>query len=152
MTIRVFLFLIINFAALGLGGFFTGDGVSSQWYADLAKAPWTPPGWVFGAAWTGIMICFSFYMAMLWSKVQSKKSLLGLFVLQWFLNTGWNPTFFYFQNITAGLFLIASLTALVGFLFFSYRHQLRTWSLLLLPYFLWLIIATSLNAYILIHN
>jgi tryptophan-rich sensory protein len=52
------LFFILNFAALAVGGLFTGSGVSSEWYQNLDKAPWTPPGWVFGAAWPFIMICF----------------------------------------------------------------------------------------------
>ncbi|QLH45180.1 MAG: tryptophan-rich sensory protein [Bacteroidota bacterium] len=27
----------------------------------LATSPWTPPGWVFGFAWTLIMVCYSFF-------------------------------------------------------------------------------------------
>jgi len=50
MAIRLFLFLLINFAALALGGLATSDGVVSLWYQNLNQAPWTPPGWVFGAA------------------------------------------------------------------------------------------------------
>ncbi|MEM6378823.1 MAG: TspO/MBR family protein, partial [Bacteroidota bacterium] len=57
MLARVIIFLILNFVALGIGGFFTGPGTSSEWYNNLNQAPWTPPGWVFGAAWTTIMIC-----------------------------------------------------------------------------------------------
>ena len=53
---RFLVFLIVNFVALGLGGMFTGSGVVSDWYQQLNQAPWTPPGWVFGAAWTSIMI------------------------------------------------------------------------------------------------
>ena len=52
------IFLIINFAALGLGSWIMGAGAQSEWYSSLNQAPWTPPGWVFGAAWTIIMICF----------------------------------------------------------------------------------------------
>ena len=57
MIKRLFVFLLINFGALALGGLFTSDGVISDWYEQLNKAPWTPPGWVFGAAWTTIMVC-----------------------------------------------------------------------------------------------
>lgn len=63
-------FLSLNFLALGLGGLFTADGVSSEWYQTLNKAPWTPPGWVFGAAWTFLMCCFTVFMTMRWSKDQ----------------------------------------------------------------------------------
>ena len=33
------------------GGRWTETGPGS-WYAGLDLAPWTPPGWLFGAAWT----------------------------------------------------------------------------------------------------
>ncbi|MFA7274431.1 MAG: TspO/MBR family protein [Crocinitomicaceae bacterium] len=152
MVYRILLFLLINFAALGIGGFFTGAGVTSDWYASLNKAPWTPPGWVFGAAWTFIMICFSFYMAYAVKTVEQTNWLIGLFIVQWILNVLWNPVFFSFHNTQIGLILIVALTMLVGYFFFKYRVDLKYKSLLVLPYFVWLVIATSLNAYILLKN
>jgi len=152
MLTRLLIFLILNFGALGIGGIFTGKGVPSEWYTNLDKAPWTPPGWVFGAAWTSIMICFTFYMAYLWPQTENKKMLIGLFGLQWILNVSWNPVFFYFNNAALGLIVITGLTLLVGFMLLYYYPHLKIKSILLLPYFLWLIIATTLNAYILIYN
>jgi translocator protein len=152
MIVRTVIFLIINFVALGLGGLFTNKGVSSDWYTNLDKAPWTPPGWVFGAAWTLIMICFAIYMAYLWQEKQEKDMVIVLFVIQWILNIAWNPTFFYYQQVDLGLMVIGSLTLLVGYFLFSYWPELRFKSLLILPYFIWLLIATSLNAYILLKN
>jgi len=152
MITRVITFLILNFVALGIGGMFTGNGVTSEWYTNLSKAPWTPPGWAFGVAWTTIMVCFAFYMAYLWPSVQNKKLLIGLFSLQWVLNILWNPVFFYFHSALLGIFVISSLTLLVGFFLFNYYPIIKSQSVFLLPYLLWLIIATSLNAYILIYN
>jgi tryptophan-rich sensory protein len=152
MTIRLILFLALNFGALAIGGFFTSKGVPSEWYTTLIKAPWTPPGWVFGASWTLIMICFSVYMAYLWPVTQKKSLLLGLYVFQLILNIGWNPTFFYYHNASIGLVIISSLTLLIGYLLFSYFPTLKLKSILITPYLIWLIIATSLNAYIFIRN
>jgi len=152
MIRRLIFFFVLNFGALALGGLFTGSGVSSDWYSNLDKAPWTPPGWVFGFAWTTIMLCFTVYMALLWPKTADKKQLAWLFALQWLLNVSWNPVFFYFHQAAVGLVLIVLLTLLVGFFLFRYRQPLGWWSLLLLPYFLWLLIATSLNAYIILNN
>lgn len=152
MIYRLLIFLAFNFAALAIGGIFTSKGVPSEWYIGLAKAPWTPPGWVFGSAWTIIMICLAVYMAYIWPELDNKKLLIALFVLQWILNVGWNPTFFYYHQVLGGLILITGLTALVGFLLFYYWPELKLKSLLILPYFIWLIIATSLNAFILIKN
>ncbi len=152
MVWRIVLFLILNFVALAIGGLFTNAGVNSDWYAELAKAPWTPPGWVFGAAWSTIMICFAFYMAYLWPKESTKKTILWLFILQWCLNISWNPVFFYYQNVVLGLFVITALTNLIGIFLFKYWSDFQLKSILILPYFIWLIIATSLNAYILFYN
>ena len=152
MIYRFILFLIINFSALAIGSIFTGKGVPSEWYATLDKAPWTPPGWVFGTAWTVIMICLSVYMAYAWSNIEVKKLLVGLFILQWILNVSWNPAFFYYHNIMLGLIIISLLTIVVGFFLVFYFTELKLWSVLILPYFLWLLIATSLNGYIFIKN
>lgn len=149
---RIFLFLLINFAALAIGGLATKNGVVSEWYVNLNKAPWTPPGWVFGAAWTFIMIAFSVYLATIWPKVENQKMLLSLFILQWILNVAWNPVFYNLQQTWFGLFLIVSLTILVGLILVKYNTTLKLHSLWLAPYFIWLLIATSLNAYICFKN
>lgn len=152
ITGRLLLFLLLNFGALGLGAVFTRDGVTSAWYAELEKAPWTPPGWVFGFAWTTIMICFAVYMALLWPETGSKTRLSFLFGWQWLLNVAWNPVFFHFHAQWAGLLVISALTVLIGSLLFLYRSPMRIRSALLLPYFAWLLVATSLNGYIVFNN
>ncbi|MDZ4668325.1 MAG: TspO/MBR family protein [bacterium] len=152
MKYRLILFLLINFGALALGGFFTGKGVTSEWYNGLLKAPWTPPGWVFGFAWTTIMICFSVYMAFLWPSIDNKTFIVAVYGIQWILNVAWNPAFFYFHHVSLGLIIISALTMLVGYFLVSFWPQLKYKSWLIVPYFLWLIIATSLNGYIFLNN
>jgi tryptophan-rich sensory protein len=152
MIYNLTIFLILNFGALALGSFFTRKAVTSQWYINLKKAPWTPPGWVFGSAWTIIMICFSFYITFLWPVIENKNFLLTLFVAQWVLNIGWNPTFFYLKKVLAGLIIIAGLTLIIGFFLLFYWSELGLKSALIFPYFIWLVIATSLNVYIYLNN
>ena len=143
---------MLNFGALAIGSIFTSEAVIGDWYLGLDKAPWTPPGWVFGAAWTTIMICFSWYMAYAWTTVRNQKLLLGLMVVQWILNVSWNPVFFTFQFILLGLMVITALTIVVAYLFFRFYPELKMKSILLWPYIIWLMIATSLNAYVVIYN
>lgn len=152
MWLRLLIFLLLNFSALGIGSFFTGSGVSSDWYRELAKAPWTPPGWVFGFAWTSIMLCFSLYMSLLWVRIENRKELILLYGFQWLLNVVWNPAFFYFHLTGISMVVIAALTVLVGYFVWHYRKNLVWKTLLLLPYFIWLLIASSLNGYIVIRN
>jgi len=152
MIIRFILFLLLTFGGLAIGSLFTSTGVSSDWYQTLNKAPWTPPGWVFGAAWTTIMVCFSLFMAVAWSKVTEKRELCILFSIQWILNISWNPLFFYFHWVLAALVIISLLTVLIGWFMYRYTKDMKVGITALLPYFLWLIIATSLNAYIYLFN
>jgi len=110
MYIRIIIFLVINFAALGIGSIFTGSGVPSEWYQSLNKAPWTPPGWMFGAAWTTIMICFSIFMAFAWKSTANQSLLIGIFIFQVVLNMLWSLVFFKFHLTLTGLIILISLT------------------------------------------
>lgn len=152
MIVRLIIFLLINFSALALGGFFTGDGVTSDWYYELNKAPWTPPGWVFGAAWTSIMVFFSIYLSAIWENTKSRKKLIYSFSVQWILNVIWNPIFFYFHQPLIGFITIILLTLMVIYISIEFHKKDSYLFMFMVPYVLWLIIATSLNAYILITN
>jgi translocator protein len=151
---RFFLFLLINFAALGIGSWIMGNPSTNEWYNAQEKAPWTPPGWVFGAAWFSIMFCFAIFMYYVSSKypVASYKYVYVLFALQFVLNVIWNPVFFNWQMVAPGLIIILLLTALmIWFLIWGKSHI--GWNTLwVLPYCIWLIIASSLNAYVLLKN
>ena len=152
MLVRLIIFLLINFGALAVGSMFTGKGVPSEWYQNLNKAPWTPPGWVFGFAWTTIMICFSIFMMYAWESIGNKKLLIGLFAAQIVLNIIWNPLFFKYQQVLIALIAISLLTVLVGVFLFLFISELKLKVAFVLPYFVWLLIATSLNYYILQNN
>ena len=145
------LFLLINFGGLAIGSWLMNNGPTSEWYAGLNKAPWSPPGWVFGFAWTTIMVCFSFYFGILFTKNYNFK-LTFIYFIQFVLNVSWNYIFFNQHLILLGLLAILLLTALLFFYFFKLSNKRENYKYLLLPYMIWLCIATSLNLYILIHN
>ena len=147
----IILFIIINFSALGIGSWLMNNGPRTEWYTTLNQAPWTPPGWVFGVAWTTIMLCFSIYMAYLFLKMPITKVKI-LFLIQFVLNVIWNYIFFNQHLVGLGLVVIIGLTIVVGSFLYSFKNELKTKTLLIVPYFGWLCIATSLNAYILFNN
>ena len=113
MFIKIILFLVLNFGALAIGSYFTDSGASSDWYQNLNKAPWTPAGWVFGVAWSSIMICYSVYMAYLIKINRNTKKIILLFSIQLILNVAWNPIFFKLQLIILGLIEICLLTTII---------------------------------------
>ncbi len=88
------LFLVVNFSGLAIGSWLMNNGPLSDWYTDLNQAPWTPPGYVFGIAWTLIMICFSIYLGKLFTE-SNWKNKLSIFLFQFTLNVCCNFIFFY---------------------------------------------------------
>jgi benzodiazapine receptor len=153
MILRTIFFLAINFFGLWIGSAYT-SAVTGSWYANLERAPWEPPGWVFGAAWTIIMILFSIYLARA-AKYLDKKELKVLYLTfagSWVLNVIWNPVFFEFKLLELALFVIIALMLfIIRFLQVGRREMKWEWTLVI-PYLLWIIIATSLNAYIIAYN
>ena len=151
--IRFLIFLIANLSALAIGAWLMNEGPRTDWYLSLNKAPWTPAGWVFGAAWTTIMVLFSVYM----TKVSFQheflnKKVLILYIDQWILNVSWNYIFFNQHLTKLGLVVIALLWLLIGYFTFEYVKKVRWYTLFILPYLIWMTIATSLNAYIVLNN
>lgn len=146
---KLILFLLINFGGLALGSFLMGNPAENEWYQSLDKAPWTPPGWVFGAAWFSIMLFYSIFMQqLLKTKSDNSKSIKWLFGLSVFFNVCWNPIFFVHHYVVIGLvFLIALFLLLIQLFRISLQHQSKI-ALLLLPYLIWMLIAISLNAYV----
>ena len=152
-TVLFLLFMASNFGALAVGLLLMDNGSSSEWYYALNKAPWTPEGWVFGVAWFSIMFCFSIYMTNLVMQYKSPNSkLVKLYVVQWILNASWNYVFFNQHLTILGLIVIFSLWLLVGYFTFNYIKTVKYYTLFILPYLVWMTIATSLNAYIAIYN
>jgi translocator protein len=99
------------------------------------------------------MISFSFYMGHLWVNAgKHKKLVFRWYVSQLLLNIAWNPVFFYAQSADMGLLVIVGLLLNVLLITIKFSRLQKGWTLAILPYLIWLCIATSLNAYILLYN
>ena len=128
------------------------NGPSTDWYINLNKAPWTPPGWLFGVAWTTVMVCFSIYLAYLVAYIKLKLFWL-IFILELVLNVSWNFIFFNQQFIMFALVILILLLIVTLFYFINFKMlKLKKIRFLMIPYITWLCIATSLNTYIFLYN
>ena len=140
------LFGVLNFTALAIGGLFTGPGVRSDWYAGLDQAPWIPPGATFGIAWTVVMLSLSVFMSQ--NQPRHPRRFYLWYGIQWVLNVAWNPLFFSAQWTDLALLdLVLLLVAVLMMWRFCRRGG---W--LLIPYVLWLLVATSLNTWVVLFN
>ena len=120
------LFFVLNFGALALGSLLMGSSpIENEWYVQLNKAPWTPPGWVFGAAWTTIMLLFTIYLTLQQKEKLTNKRFIFLFTLQFLTNVLWNPIFFYFHWTFLGMVVI--LLLFISLVLMLYYFNLRSW-------------------------
>jgi tryptophan-rich sensory protein len=152
---RLILFLILNFGALALGALFMGESpATNDWYIALNKAPWTPPGWMFGVAWTVIMTAYAFYMDRLVGSVDRDylTTIYVFYALQWILNVVWNPVFFAWHLTFLGAIVIFLLIVLLISVNIFYSTKNTVNFILLIPYVLWLSVALSMNLFVVIMN
>ena len=126
----------------------------NKWYKKLKRAPWSPPGYIFGIVWPILysLMTISFLMIQRNIKCYPYCNALSLFLIQLVFNLSWTTLFFKLQMPKIALLdLIATLI----FTLFTYRNfsQIDNLSsLFLLPYIIWLFLALSLNIYIVVYN
>jgi len=66
--------------------------------------------------------------------------------------SAWNYIFFNQHLVLFGLLVIVLLTFLVGYFLVNFRNLMKQKTWLIAPYFIWLIVASSLNAYVYLNN
>ena len=124
------------------------------WYTTLEKPALTPPVWVFAPAWIFLYITI-FAALLLFTVTRTRKSkIMGYtyFILQVILNILWTPSFFILNNPALALIDIIALDIFVLLNIIEFYKISKFSGLLLIPYLLWLLFATYLNAGILILN
>ena len=124
-----------------------GSGDDNRWFAALAKPAFTPPGWVFGVAWTILYAMQGLALALVWQARGSPGRLTAAaaFALQLALNLAWAPLFFGAHRVHAALWLIAAMFAAAVATTILFARIRRTAGLLMLPYLAWLLFAALLN-------
>lgn len=124
------------------------------WYADAAKAPWNPPPWIFGPVWTVLYTLMAVAMWRVWRRRSDLdvRRPAALYVAQLVLNAIWTPVFFGLYPVlgTPALWIafgiIVALDVVVVLTFIAFLKVDRAAGWLLLPYLLWVLFATTLNA------
>ncbi len=113
---------------------------SDTWYSELIKSPLNPPSYIFGIVWPILYLM----MAVVSFRVGDKFS--SIFILQLILNAAWSWIFFFFQSPVIALIDIVILIYLNQKILKIIQINSRVLFYVYLPYLLWLIFATFLNA------
>jgi tryptophan-rich sensory protein len=127
------------------GGLLTDLG---PWYRGLKVPAWKPPDWAFGPVWTTIFLLAAIAGALGWrdASPSARTGLVALFVVNGVLNIAWSGLFFKLQRpdwaLVEVVLLWVSIAALIA----------RLWpinslaALLLVPYLVWVSLASALTA------
>ena len=126
----------------------------NQCYKTLNKAPWTPPNYVFGIVWSILYIMMGSAFIIVWNNPQCFPfcNPLLTFIIQLGFNLIWTTLFFKMQMPIASLFDIILIIIFTIFTYVQFLPISQLASYLLIPYILWLLLAFSLNLYIVIFN
>jgi translocator protein len=127
---------------------------SSDWYRQLDRPSWQPPGAVFGPVWTVLYVLIAVSATLAYRDVGGprRRLVLGLFAANLALNLAW--TWIFFQGhapAAAGieiLVLLGTIVALVALL----RPHSRAAAIALVPYGAWVAFATALTWDIALRN
>lgn len=126
----------------------------NTWYRNLKKAPWTPPNWVFGWVWFFLYICMaaSLYLAWTNKKCYPYCNPLLYFFIQLLLNLVWTTIFFKYKKPLLALLDLCLMLCFAAYTAFLFYDISKLASYLLIPYLIWLLVALSMNVYIIIYN
>ncbi|MGM0460205.1 MAG: TspO/MBR family protein [Bacteroidota bacterium] len=147
-------FILICFGVAWIGAQVSPGIASSEWYDQLNKPDWNPPGWLFGPVWTLLYTMMAFAAWRIWKLLgfTDGKKELSLFAIQLFLNGLWSQLFFNAQSPgLAFAEILLLLTAIIATTIFFYKKDsIAGW--LMVPYILWVAFATVLNGTIWLIN
>lgn len=141
-------FILLVATVSALGGAITSTSVTT-WYAGLDKPSWTPPGWLFGPAWTLLYAMMAVVAWRLWQQRRESPAArltLRLWFIQLALNCAWSFLFFGLRSPLAGLIDILALLVVIIWIQLRLARDRRALALLWTPYIAWVAFATALNA------
>ncbi len=149
--IRFVLSIAVCEAAGVVGSIFTISAIP-VWYAGLQKPWFTPPSWLFAPVWLVLYFLMGAALYLLLGKRPQSRAPLVAFGIQLVLNVAWSAVFFGGHELFYGFVVIAALwVAILVTMAISYRVS-KSAAALLIPYILWVAIASALNYYVWILN
>lgn len=146
-------FVAISFAVAAIGTIATIDNVDG-WYSTARKVAWNPPSELFGPVWTVLYTAMSVAAWLVWRERHrvNVKPALYTYIAQLVLNSIWTPVFFgLYPTLGApalwiALVIIVALDVVVLVTMMRFWRASKAASWLLVPYWAWVLFATTLNA------
>ncbi len=130
-----------------LSGKLANAGPGNAWFDALVKPEWMPPGWVFPVVWSTLYIMLGLALALVLDArgARMRSIAIGAFIVQFVANLAWSPLFFAAHQVVAAFSLILAMLglAIATTVAFGRVRTMAAW--LLVPYLVWLTLASLLN-------
>ncbi len=135
----------LSYLTAGIGGGLTELG---PWYFSLKHPEWKPPDPYFGVIWTTIFTLCAISGGLAWRSAyrpNDKKRIILLFAANAFLNILWSAIYFKLKRPDLAVFEVVFLWLSILFLVLGLWRISKKAALLLIPYWVWVSVATVLN-------
>lgn len=136
--------LVAAFCAAALGGLASAG--AGEFYRELARPPWAPPGWLFGPVWSVLYALMAVAAWLVWRVrgFAGARGALAMFVVQLAANALWSWLFFAWRMGGAAFAEIVLLWVLIVATIALFWRVSKVAAVLLLPYLAWVSFASVL--------
>lgn len=115
-------------------------------YLSILDKPFEMPSIVFQIVWPILYVLMGLFAYVIDNSDNPKTNvIMKIYYLQLFINFGYSIVFFYFQNIVLAAIMTITLLVMVIVLINKSYSIKKFSSYLLIPYFIWLVIANYLQ-------
>lgn len=137
--------LLLAFAAAAAGGLASAN--AGNFYRELVRPSWAPPGWLFGPVWSVLYIMMGTAAWLVWRArgFANARAALTVFVVQLAANALWTWLFFVWRQGALAFAEIVVLWALIALTIALFRRVSKAAAWLLVPYLAWVSFATALT-------
>lgn len=120
----------------------------NAWYAELNRPPLTPPDWIFGPVWT-VLYLMILVAVIAYYRAANKPHVLRttlVLIIHLALNFAWTWLFFGLRAPLLALIDMVLLDLSLLLLLRWFRQSSNFAAYLLVPYLIWILFASYLNA------
>ena len=120
---------------------------AGEFYGQLARPAWAPPGWLFGPVWSLLYLSMGVAAWLAWRErgLRGMGSALPLFLAQLAVNALWSWLFFAWRQGALAFADVLLLLALIAATVLAFWRIRPLAGALLLPYLAWVGFASALN-------
>jgi tryptophan-rich sensory protein len=147
-NIGIFIGFVLIPVTVGVIASIATSSSVDTWFQTLEKPFFNPPEWLFAPVWTSLYVLMGISSYLIYTSAQSAMRILALdvYIMQLFLNFLWSWLFFWFKSPGFALFNIILLAVVIVIMIRRFYGIHKLAGILQIPYLMWILFATALNA------